>query len=71
MHRLRTVTLLNVSAVAGHHAMSAALLLVMFLSPYLMQGFETCNTVQTCVGHMYKGNRILIQVIIGKLSPHE
>ena len=27
MHRLRTVTLLDVSAVAGHHAMPAALLL--------------------------------------------
>ena len=27
MHRLRTVTYLDVSAVAGHHAMSAALLL--------------------------------------------
>ena len=28
MHRLRTVTSLDVSAVAGHHAMPAALLLV-------------------------------------------
>ena len=27
MHRLRTVTSLDVSAVAGHHAMPAALLL--------------------------------------------
>ena len=27
MHRLRTVTYLDVSAVAGHHAMPAALLL--------------------------------------------
>ena len=28
MHRLRTVTLLDVSTVAGHHAMLAALLLL-------------------------------------------
>ena len=33
MHRLRTVTSLDVSAVAGHHAMPAALLLLLLLSP--------------------------------------
>ena len=31
MHRLRTVTFLDVSAVAGHHAMPAALLLFFFV----------------------------------------
>ena len=30
MHRLRTVTSLDVSAVAGHHAMPAALLLYVY-----------------------------------------
>ena len=34
---------------------------------YLMQGFETCYTVQTCIWHMLKGNRILIQVKIAEL----
>ena len=31
MHKLRTVTSLDVSAVAGHHAMPAALLFISFL----------------------------------------
>ena len=48
--------------------------LVLFLSPqlllkYLMQGLETGNTVQTCIGHVHKGNRILIQIIIAELHP--
>ena len=45
---------------------------VLLLSPqvllqYLMQGSETCNTVQTCIEHVHKGNRILIQIIIAEL----
>ena len=32
MQRLRTVTLLDVSAVAGHHAMPAALLLILIMT---------------------------------------
>ena len=46
--------------------------LVLFLSPHLLlqclvQGFETCNIVQTCIGHVHKGNKILIQDIIAEL----
>ena len=46
----------------------------MFVSPqlllqYLMQGFETCYTVQTCIGHGHEGNVTLIQVIIAELRP--
>ena len=41
MQRLRTVTSLDVRAVAGHHAMPAALL--------LMDLFETLHT---CCGHI-------------------
>ena len=33
-----------------------------------MQGFETCNTVQTCIEHMHNGNRFLIQVNIVPLN---
>ena len=40
---------------------------VLFLSlqrllQYLRQGFGTCNTVQTCIEHVHKRNRFLIQV---------
>ena len=49
---------------------------VLFLSPqvllqYLMQGSETCNTVQICIEHVHKGNRLLIQVIIAEVCPTE
>ena len=38
---------------------------------YLRQGFETCYTVQTCIWHVHKGSRILIQVIFSELyNPH-
>ena len=42
--------------------------LVLFLSPqlllrFLMLEFEICNTVQTCIGHVLKGNRILIKAL--------
>ena len=51
-------------------------ILVLFLSPqlilkYLMQGLETWKTVQICIGHMHKGIKILIQVIIAELHPLE
>ena len=39
------------------------------LLQYLMQGSETCYTVQTCIGHAHKGSGILIQVIIAELYP--
>ena len=35
MHRLRTVTYLDVSAVAGHYAMLAALLFALGRGPYM------------------------------------
>ena len=38
MQRLRTVTLLDVSAVAGHHAMPAALLLAIIIEAGSMGG---------------------------------
>ena len=38
MQRLRTVTLLDVSAVAGHHAMPAALLLATIIEAGSMGG---------------------------------
>ena len=41
------------------------------LLQYLMQGFETCNTAQTCTEHVQRGNRILIQVIFAELCPLE
>ena len=41
------------------------------LLQYLMQGFEMCNTVQICIEHVHKGNRILIQAIIAELYPLE
>ena len=33
------------------------------LVEYLMLGFETCNTFQTCIEHAHKGNNILPQLI--------
>ena len=39
------------------------------LIQYLMQVFETCYTVQTCIGHAHEGNGILIQGIIAELYP--
>ena len=49
---------------------------VLFLSPqfllqYFMQGLETCNTVLTCIEHVYNGNKLLIKVIIAELCPLE
>ena len=41
----------------------------MSLQQYLMQGPETCNTIQICIKHVHKGNGILIQVIIAELGP--
>ena len=46
----------------------------MFLSPklllqYVMQAFENSNIVQTCIEHVPRGNRILIQAIIAELCP--
>ena len=32
-----------------------------------MQGFETCNKVQTCIDHVFEGNGIFIQVILFKV----
>ena len=52
-----------------------SLFVVLFLPPpklllqYVMQAFETCNIVQTCIEHVPRGNRILIQVIIAELCP--
>ena len=39
------------------------------LLQYLIQVFETCYIVQTCIGHVYEGNGIFIQVIIAELYP--
>ena len=36
-----------------------------------MQGFETCNAVQTCIEHVHKGNIILMQIIFTELRPFE
>ena len=49
-----------------------SLFVVLFLSPklplqYVMQAFENCNIVQTCIEHVPRGNRYLIQVIIAEL----
>ena len=41
MQRLRTVTSLDVSAVAGHHAMPAVLLFVHELPPLVFEKFST------------------------------
>ena len=51
MHRLRTVTLLDISAVAGHHAMPAALLffLFYFFAADSMNGKWGHNLVVTCI----------------------
>ena len=43
MHRLRTVTYLDVSAVAGHHAMPAALLLLLLCYCYKWLHFIVCK----------------------------
>ena len=42
---------------------------LVFATPPLFQGFETCNANQICIGHVHKGNRILIQVIIAEFVP--
>ena len=39
------------------------------LLQYLMQGSETCSTVQTCIEHVHKGNKSLIKIIIAELYP--
>ena len=39
------------------------------LHQYLMQGFETCNTVQTCIEHVHKGNSIMIQSLLQNYVP--
>ena len=49
------------------HPSHLAVLLSPQLLGYLMQGFETCNTAQTCIEHVHKGKRILTQVIIAEL----
>ena len=59
-----------------HPSFGPSHFVVVFLPPQLllqfsMQGFETCSTVQTCIEHVHKGNRILIQVIIAELYPLE
>ena len=46
MHRLRTVTLLDVSAVAGHHAMPAALLLEVNLTSFPPKCFFLKNKIE-------------------------
>ena len=45
-----------------HHEVGRGILL-----QYLMQGFETCYTVQTCIGHVCEGNGILFHVVIAEL----
>ena len=49
---------------------------VLFVSPqlllqYLMQGFESCNTVQPCIEHVHKGNRIWIRSCFAQLCTLE
>ena len=34
-------------------------------------GFETCTTLQTCIEHVYKGKRILIQLFFAEYCPLE
>ena len=51
------------------HALCMA---VLFLSPELLlkysrQGFETCNTVKTCIKCVHKGHVILIQLSTAEL----
>ena len=52
MHRLRTVTYLDVSAVAGHHAMPAALLLS-FKNAVAIGRDQSCIT-----GHCFSSNHV-------------
>ena len=47
------------------------LFLALLLVEYLMLGFETCNTFQTCIEHAHKGNNILLQLILKELCPLE
>ena len=35
----------------------------------LLPETESCNTVQTCIEYVHKGNIILIQIIIAELYP--
>ena len=41
------------------------------LLQFLMQGFVTCTTVQICIGHVNKENRISILVTAAELCPLE
>ena len=57
-----------------HAYVSMSHFVVLFMSGqlllhYLMQEFETCNTVHSYIEHVYKGNRILVRVIIAALYP--
>ena len=48
MQRLRTVTLLDVSAVAGHHAMPAALLLnIIAINLFHLDFFTSCDNYKS------------------------
>ena len=60
MHRLRTVTYLDVSAVAGHHAMPAALLLAL-KEIRIIINFQVSLTVCIMKGAMMLVTPILIQ----------
>ena len=67
MQRLRTVTSLDVSAVAGHHAMPAALLFI-YLSVRLKIKFisNVCrlNFSEPCEAEVGQGTRLLVVVLL-------
>ena len=47
---------------------------VLFMSPqlllqYLMQGFKTCHTVQTCTGHVHEGSEIWLRSLLQNYVP--
>ena len=44
------------------------LCLQLFLK-YTSKALETCNTVQTCIGYVYKGNGTLIKIVLLNYVP--
>ena len=64
MQRLRTVTLLDVSAVAGHHAMPAALLFFLFIFFLLL--IEIMYILKAIKSHLkgsYDTQKLMLVVI--------
>ena len=49
-------------------------IVVLFMSPqlllqYLLQGFKTCYTVQTCTGHVHEGSEIWLRSLLQNYVP--